>query len=458
MNASPVGIVLAAGKGTRMKSSLPKCLHEIAGLPMVEHVMRAMRAAGIDRIVLVVGHGGELLADRYGHEAEIVWQHEQKGTGHAVLMAREAYGDATGPVVVAAGDTPLLTDRHFARLLEPTDAALTIGTAELDDPTGYGRIVTDGVNFLKIVEQKDATPAEKAITTINTGLYAFDGPTLFRLLPKVGADNAQGEIYLTDVAGLARAEGLDVALRDLGDPEELVGVNDRWQLVEAGESWRRRRVKALVLAGATIPDPTTVYVDATAEIADDVTILPNVHLLGRVSLASETTIGPNCRIKDSTVGPRTLVEFSVVEGATFGADCRVGPFANIRTGTTAADGVKIGDFVETKNADLGEGVKLPHLSYVGDASIGARTNVGAAAIFCNWDGFRKHRTEIGADVFVGSNTTLVAPLTIGDRALLVAGSVVTSDVPDGAGAFGRARQETKEGWADRFRARKKGDR
>lgn len=459
MNDAPLGIILAAGKGTRMRSESPKCLHAVAGVPMAEHVARALREGGAARVVLVVGHGGPEIVETLGDRYQYVWQTEQRGTGHAVLMAAEAIRAGSGPVIVAAGDTPLLDGETVSRLLEThraTGAAVTVGAMTLPNPKGYGRVVLDETGALhRIVEEKDATEEERAVRTVNSGLYVFEPSTLLQLLPRIGDDNASGEIYLTDVAGLARSEGLPVAICSIPDPDVAMGVNDRWQLVLAERAWRERRLKELILRGVRIPDPAAVYIGADVTVGERVLLMPGVHLEGRTVVGDDAEIGPDCRLVDAEVGARTHVEYSVLREAVFGDDCWIGPFANVRPGVQAGHKVKIGDFVEIKNTTLGDGVKLPHLTYVGDASIGARTNVGAAVVFCNWDGFTKHRTTVGEDAFIGSNATLVAPLAIGDRALVVAGSTITSDVPDGAGAFGRARQETKEGWADRFRLRKK---
>jgi bifunctional UDP-N-acetylglucosamine pyrophosphorylase/glucosamine-1-phosphate N-acetyltransferase len=456
----PAGIILAAGKGTRMKSDLPKGLHRVGGLPMVEHIARAMRAAGVDRVIVVIGHGGELLQQALGEGYEYVWQHEQKGTGHAALMAREALQGHDGAVIVAPGDAPLLDAATFSELLrvyEEEGAACVLATALLKDPTGYGRIVRDGEGRpTRIVEQKDASPSEVAIDEICTSVYAFRGPSLFEVLPGLSTDNAQGEQYLTDTVAALAERGETVAARVFDDPGLLVGVNDRWQLALAESDMRIRILRRHALEGVTLLDPATITIGPDVTIGRDTVIEPSTVLLGSTIVGAGCRLGPNTRIEDSQIGDGSVVLMSHVSEAVLGRNVRCGPFANLRPKSILGDGVKVGDFVEVKNATLGEGASVSHLTYIGDARIGARTNVGAGTITCNYDGFQKHQTEIGADVFVGSNSTLVAPVKIGDGAMTAAGSVVNADVPADALAVGRARQEVKEGWAASWRRRKSG--
>ena len=456
MSSQAAAIILAAGKGTRMKSDLPKVLHPVCGLPMVEHVVRALRGAGVDRVVVVVGHGGEAVQAALGASVEYAWQREQLGTGHAVRCAVEALAGFEGTIVVASGDTPLVDAVTMAALIEAHDGAtLTVATAMLDDPTGYGRIVRDAAGRpQRIVEQKDATPEQRLIREINAGLYAFDAATLFRLLPLLSSENAQGEFYLTDLVGMASEEGLTVGTH-IADATLLAGVNDRWQLAEVETTFRRALLRRHALNGVTLRDPATTYVEADVVIGPGATIEPGCHLLGRTVVGAGAHLGPNAILKDATVGPNARVRLSVVEDSSVGEGAKVGPFAHLRMGSRIAKDARVGNFVELKNAGLGERVAAGHLTYLGDATVGARTNIGAGTITCNYDGFAKHRTTIGADVFVGSQSTLVAPLALGDGSMVAAGSVITTDLGPGDAGFGRARQETKEGWAVRFRERKK---
>ncbi len=456
MPSQAAAIVLAAGKGTRMKSDLPKVLHRVCGLPMVEHVVRALRGAGVARIVVVVGHGGEAVQSALGDAVEYAWQREQLGTGHAVRCAADALAGHEGPVVVASGDTPLVDAAAMADLLEAHgDNALTVATAVLDEPTGYGRIVRDAQGKpSRIVEQKDATSEEKAIREVNAGLYAFDAATLFRLLPELRADNAQREYYLTDLVHMAAADGLAVGAHT-ADAALLQGVNDRWQLAEAEASLRKAILKRHALAGVTLRDPATTYVEADVQIGADATIEPGCHLKGLTTIGAGARIGPNTVLENAQIGENAKVQLSVVDASAVADGAKVGPYAHLRGGSRVGKDARIGNFVELKNAELAERVAAAHLTYLGDASVGARTNVGAGTITCNYDGFAKSRTHIGADVFVGSQSTLVAPVTLGDGSMVAAGSVITQSLAPGDAGFGRARQETKEGWATRFRERKK---
>ena len=456
MPSHAAAIVLAAGKGTRMKSDLPKVLHKVCGLPMVAHVVRALRGAGVERVVVVVGHGGERVQEALGDSVEYAWQREQLGTGHAVRCAAPALEGFDGPVVVASGDTPLVDAATMRALLDAhAGNDLTVATSVLDDPTGYGRIVRDAAGRpARIVEQKDASDAQKGIEEVNAGLYAFDAGALFRLLPALSNANAQGEYYLTDLVHMAAAEGLAVGAWS-ADAATLAGVNDRWQLAEAEAALRRAILRRHATNGVTLRDPATTYVEADVQIAPDATIEHGCHLRVLTTVGSGARIGPNTVLEDAQVGAGAKVQFSVVDRSAVGEGSKVGPYAHLRGGSQVGPNGRIGNFVELKNAQLGERVAAAHLAYLGDASVGPRTNVGAGTITCNYDGFLKHRTTIGADVFVGSQSTLVAPLTLGDGAMVAAGSTITSDLGPGDAGFGRARQETKEGWATRFRERKK---
>lgn len=440
-----------------MKSDLPKALHQISGLPMVEWVGRAMRMAGFERVVLVIGHGGELVEKALGDRYEYVWQREQLGTGHAALMTRALLADHKGPIVIAPGDAPLLTADVFRRLVdEHGKNACTFATSVVDDPTGYGRVVRDQSGQpIRIVEEKDATPEQKAIKEVSAALYCFDGPSLFRELPKLKNNNAQREHYLPDVVYMLAQGQAKVKAVQFQEASVLVGVNDRWQLAEAESTIRTAILKRVALSGVTLQDPSTIYIGPDVEIGPDTIIEPGTLLIGRTSIGARCRLGPNTRIQDCSVGDDSRVLMSHLVRARLGKRVICGPFANLRPGADLADDVKVGNFVEVKNAILHENVSASHLSYIGDSEVGADTNIGAGVITCNYDGFEKHRTTIGRDVFVGSNATLVAPLEIQDGSMVAAGSTITSNVPEDAGAFGRARQETKEGWAKKWREKRR---
>jgi bifunctional UDP-N-acetylglucosamine pyrophosphorylase/glucosamine-1-phosphate N-acetyltransferase len=440
-----------------MKSELPKCLHEVCGLPMVEHVVRAMRGAGVERPVVVVGHGAELVEKALGPGCDYALQADQQGTGHAVMAARGLLGGHEGPLLVAAGDTPLLSAETLAGLVEAqksTGAAATLATFTLEDPFGYGRIVRKNGKVAAIVEQKDCDDDEAAIDEVNAAVYCFDGGTLFRELPRLQNENAQREYYLTDIVARLVGEGHGVEAVVFDDESEFLGVNDRWQLAEASFLMRLSILGEVAANGVTVVDPGSTHVGADVEIGPDTTILPGCVIEGKTKIGSRCQIGPSCWIKDSVIGDSCRVFMSHMDQATMGAGSRCGPFSNLRPGARLGQQVKIGNFVEVKNADLAQGVSVSHLTYVGDANVGEGTNVGAGTITCNYDGFTKNRTEIGKGVFVGSNSTLVAPVKIGDGAFIAAGSVVTKDVPEDALAVGRSRQENKEQWAKSWRKRK----
>lgn len=440
-----------------MKSELPKCLHEVCGLPMVEHVVRAMRGAGVERPVVVVGHGAELVEKALGSGCDYALQAEQQGTGHAVMAARGLLGGHEGPLLVAAGDTPLLSAETLAGLVEAqksTGAAATLATFTLEDPFGYGRIVRKNGKVAAIVEQKDCDDDEAAIDEVNAAVYCFDGGTLFSELPRLQNENAQREYYLTDIVARLVGEGLGVEAVVFDDESEFLGVNDRWQLAEASFLMRLSILGEVAANGVTVVDPGSTHVGADVEIGPDTTILPGCVIEGKTKIGSRCQIGPSCWIKDSVIGDSCRVFMSHMDQATMEAGSRCGPFSNLRPGARLGSQVKIGNFVEVKNADLAQGVSVSHLTYIGDANVGEGSNVGAGTITCNYDGFTKSRTEIGKGVFVGSNSTLVAPVKIGDGAFVAAGSVVTKDVPEDALAVGRSRQENKEQWAKSWRKRK----
>lgn len=458
--ASPVAaLILAAGKGTRMKSDLPKGLHPVCGLPMVEHVARALRGAGVERPIVVIGHGGEKMQAALGDGYGYAWQTEQLGTGHAAMMAEELLADYDGPVIVAAGDTPMLGAETFTALLNAhieSGAKATLATSVVDDPQGYGRIVRDADGkFAGIVEQKDATPEQRAIREVNAGLYIFDSKALFRILPELKSTNAQGEYYITDVPAVILTEGGTVEAKVFDDPDLLVGVNDRWQLAQVDSTMRKRILRQHALNGVSFLDIESVWIGVDVTIGVDTIVEPQTMICGKTSIGKGCHIGPFTRIEDSVIGDNTSIVASYVKRVDVGNDVWAGPYAHLRPETVLGDHARIGNFVEIKKATMGEGAKANHLTYIGDASVGANTNVGAGTITSNYDGYGKYRTEIGANTFIGSNSTLIAPVTIGDGAFITAGSVITHDVPSDAMAFGRARQETKEGKAAEWREAKK---
>jgi bifunctional UDP-N-acetylglucosamine pyrophosphorylase / glucosamine-1-phosphate N-acetyltransferase len=453
------GLVLAAGKGTRMKSDLPKGLHEVAGVPMVELVAQAVRNAGVARPILVVGYQGEAIQAALGDGFDYAWQHEQLGTGHAALMAADLLRGFDGPVLVTPGDTPLLSSETLADLVRSyreSGAQAAMATFVTVEPKGYGRIVRDEEGLVSgIVEDKDASPDQHEILEVNPAVYVFDCKLLLEILPTLGKSNAQGEYYLTDAIGEIRRRGGKVVAQVFDEPDEFMGVNDRWQLAEAARIMRLRILRHHAMNGVTIVDPTSTYVGFEVEIAPDVTIQPMTVIEGRTRIATGAAIGPNAWIKDSEIGEGCRVFMSHVDQAAMEAGSRCGPFSNLRPGTRLGAQVKVGNFVELKNAQVGPRTAVSHLTYVGDADVGEDTNIGAGTITCNYDGFEKHRTVIGSRAFVGSNTTLVAPVEVGDDSMVAAGSVVTRDVPPGALAIGRGKQENKDEWAVTWRRRKR---
>ncbi|WP_078516699.1 bifunctional UDP-N-acetylglucosamine diphosphorylase/glucosamine-1-phosphate N-acetyltransferase GlmU [Streptomyces sp. HGB0020] len=453
-------VVLAAGEGTRMKSATPKVLHEICGRSLVGHVLAAARELEPENLVVVVGHAREKVG---AHLAEIdpavrtAVQAEQNGTGHAVRIALEELGGSVdGTVVVVCGDTPLLTGETL-RGLAATHAsdgnAVTVLTAEVPDATGYGRIVRDENTgaVTKIVEHKDATEAQHAIREINSGVFAFDGQLLADALKKIRTDNSQGEEYLTDVLGILREAGHRVGASVAGDHHEIAGINNRVQLSDARRILNDRLLTAAMLAGVTVVDPATTWVDVTVTFEQDAIVHPGTQLHGSTHLGEGAEVGPNSRLKDTRVDAGARVDNTVADGAHVGPQATVGPFAYLRPGTRLGLKAKVGTYVETKNASIGEGTKVPHLSYVGDATIGEYTNIGAASVFVNYDGQEKHHTTVGSHCRTGSDNMFVAPVTIGDGAYTAAGSVITKDVPPGSLAVARGQQRNIEGWVARKR-------
>ncbi|WP_289088868.1 bifunctional UDP-N-acetylglucosamine diphosphorylase/glucosamine-1-phosphate N-acetyltransferase GlmU [uncultured Veillonella sp.] len=443
-------LVLAAGKGTRMKSRLPKVLHKVGGKAMVERVLDTVNAVGVDRSVVIVGFGGEEVRAYLGDRCEYVTQAEQKGTGHAVREAKPVLGDFDGTIVLMCGDTPLVTEDTIKALLNEhatTGAAATVLTAHMENPTGYGRIIRDEEGkVLRIVEQKDGTPDELAVQEINTGMYAFDSQKLWPCLAQLSDDNAQGELYITDVVGILVNAGERVSAYMTMDEDESLGVNSRVQLAEAERILRNRKLRELMDAGVTIIDPATTYVAPEVVVGSDTILHPGTILEGNTVIGKECEIGPHTRFTNVTVGDNNVIHFTYAHDCEIKNGTDIGPYVHLRPNTIIGDKVHIGNFVEVKNSIVGEGTKFPHLSYIGDSDVGGGVNIGCGTITVNYDGKIKHRTRIDDGAFVGCNTNLVAPVHVGSYSYIGAGSTITKDVPDKALAVGRARQMIKENW------------
>lgn len=450
-------IVLAAGAGTRMKSKKPKVAHEVLGKPMVRWVVDAARSAGLTRIVTVVGHERDQVIPLVEADCEIAEQYVRRGTADAVNSCRDQLGDFAGSVVVLSGDCPLITPATIRKLVqtrEESDAAVVVLTMNLDDPSGYGRIVRDEAGEVEcIVEQKDATPEQAAIRECNSGFYCFDGKALFDALLKVSNDNAQGEFYLTDVLGICREAGRKVLALATDDPIECLGVNSRVQLAAATKHLQRRINTALMEEGVTMTDPDTVWVGPDAKVARDVELLPMTFLYGHTSVGEGSIIGPNTRLIDTAVGRGCVVDETVALESAIDDGATAGPRAYLRPGAHLCEGSKAGTHVEIKKSTVGKGSKVPHLSYIGDTLIGEGVNIGAGSITCNYDGAKKHSTVIGDGAFIGSDTMMVAPVSIGAGAIVGAGSVITEDVQADSLGIARAEQHEVKGWAEKKRAR-----
>lgn len=448
MSAS--AIVLAAGEGSRMKSALPKVAHEILGKPMIRWAIDALKDAGITRIVSVLGHGRDTVSPLVQTDTHIVIQAEQNGTADAVMVTKDACKDITGSLVVMYGDCPLMSAQTIKSLIdlrESHEAAISLLTVELENPTGYGRIVRDDTNNVaRIVEQKDCTPDQALITECNAGFYCFDAQFLFEALEHVKSNNAQGEFYLTDVIQIAREQNRDVRALIAEDSNECLGVNNRVQLAQATKLMQKRINEAHMMAGVTMMDPETTWIEADVTIANDVTLLPSTYLMGTTSIETGSIIGPNTRLTDTTVGKSARIDETVAVKSQIDDEVTCGPRAYLREGTHLCEGAKAGTHVEIKKSTIGPHSKVPHLSYIGDTTMGARVNVGAGSITCNYDGEHKHPTTIGDDVFVGSDTMMVAPVSLGDKSVIAAGSVIVEDVPAKALGIARGRQVNKPGY------------
>jgi bifunctional UDP-N-acetylglucosamine pyrophosphorylase/glucosamine-1-phosphate N-acetyltransferase len=451
-----IAVILAAGQGKRMKSDLPKVMHKVGGMPMIGMVYDAVKRSGIRRCVVVVGYREEVVRAYLGDQVEYVVQTERLGTGHAVLTALRALGDISGQtrVLVVHGDMPLIRPETISRICEQSGAnaeRASLMYADLPNPFGFGRIVRDSEGrFIGIVEQKDASEDEERITEVNVGIYCFDAVLLRSALGMLRSDNRQGEFYLTDVFASFVGSGRHVGVYPMQNNRECLGVNDRAELAALNRTLWDEKCGALMRdSGVTIIDPQNTYIDQNVKVGRDTVIYPGCVLEGGTEIGEGALIGPYTRSADSVVGAGAKIENSVVTQAAVGEGANVGPFAYLRPGTVLRANVKVGDFVEIKNATVGEGTKIPHLSYVGDADVGDNTNIGCGAITCNYDGREKHRTTIGSNVFIGSNSNLVAPVTVMDGAYIASGSTITEDVPGDALAIARERQVVKDHWVSK---------
>lgn len=442
-------VILAAGKGTRMRSDLPKVLHPIGGRPLLQHVIDTARELGAERLLTIVGHGAEQVEKQLGaDDIQFVLQTEQLGTGHAVQQALPHLRD-NARVLILYGDVPLTRAETLKALVaEVNDRQMGLLTMTLPDPAGYGRILRDAQGQVEaIVEQKDATDEQLAITEINTGIMAATSEQLRQWLPRLSNDNAQGEYYLTDLIAMARLSGVAIHVAQPARVQEVEGINNRQQQAALERHYQRQQAEALLVRGVTLMDPARFDCRGRLETGRDVIIDINCVFEGDVTLEDGVQIGPNCLLKNCTIGAGTRIEAnSVIDDARVAANCAVGPFARLRPGTRLADGAKIGNFVEVKKATIGAGSKVNHLSYIGDSTLGKDVNVGAGTITCNYDGVNKFQTEIGDNVFVGSNTALVAPVKLGNNSTVGAGSVITRDIPDAELAVARGKQRNIQGW------------
>lgn len=451
-------VILAAGQGTRMKSSLYKVLHPVCGVPMVQHVVNQVSQLGLTKLVTVVGHGADMVKAQLRNVSEYALQEEQLGTAHAVMQVQPYLGDAEGVTIVVCGDTPLITHKTLEALIKhhkDTNAKATILTAHADNPTGYGRIIRDDNGQVeRIVEHKDAKESERAICEINTGTYCFDNQALFQSLSRVSNQNAQEEYYLPDVVEILKHSGEVISAYQTLTFDETLGVNNRVQLSQAEKLMRKRINEEHMLNGVTIIDPENTHISADTVIGRDTTLYPGTILTGHVVIGSECKIGPNSEIANCEIGSRTEIRHSVAHDSKIGNDVKIGPFAHIRPASEISDDVKIGNFVEVKKSVFGEGSKASHLSYIGDAEVGKNVNLGCGSITVNYDGKNKFLTKIEDNAFIGCNSNLVAPVTVGSGAYVAAGSTITKDVPAQALSIARARQVNKEEYVDRLNLKK----
>ncbi|MFW3520112.1 bifunctional UDP-N-acetylglucosamine diphosphorylase/glucosamine-1-phosphate N-acetyltransferase GlmU [Staphylococcus caprae] len=443
-------IILAAGKGTRMKSKKYKVLHEVAGKSMIEHVLNSVKQSGVNHIVTIVGHGAESVKETLGEQSLYSFQEEQLGTAHAVKTAQEHLADKEGTTLVVCGDTPLITSKTLQSLIdhhEGTNSQVTVLSASTSQPHGYGRIVRDSNHLLqRIVEEKDASDIEREINEISSGIFAFDNQVLFDKLAQVKNDNAQGEYYLPDVLSLILEDGGKAEIYHTDDFDEIMGVNDRVMLSEAEKAFQKRINDFHMRNGVTILDPNSTYIGPDVEIGMDTTIEPGVRIGGHTTIGEDVLIGQYSEINNSTIHSNANIKQSIINDSIVGEKTKVGPFAQLRPGSNLGADVKVGNFVEVKKASLKDGAKVSHLSYIGDAEIGERTNIGCGSITVNYDGVNKFKTIVGKDAYIGCNTNLIAPVTVGDHTLIAAGSTITDDIPEDSLALARARQVNKEGY------------
>ncbi len=445
-------IILAAGKGTRMKSKHPKVVHKVCGKEMVNHVIDVSKKSGVKDVVVILGHESETVKESIPSDSQIAMQTEQLGTGHAVKMAKEYIND-DDTIVVLCGDTPLVQEdtlrRLFAYHVEKGYVA-TVLTTKVDNPNGYGRIIRDNhEDLLKIVEQKDASEEEKSVNEINSGIYCFDGKSLREALDLIDNNNAQGEYYLTDTIKIMRDRGQKVGAYNGSTIEELMGVNSRVELSKAEEIMRKRINTSHMVNGVTIIDVNSTYIELDVEIGNDTIVYPGSMLKGNTKIGSGCIIGMNCNISNSTIGDYTEVESSTIIDSTVGENTTVGPYAYLRPNSNIGSHVKIGDFVEVKNATIGDNSKASHLSYIGDAYVGKDVNIGCGVVFVNYDGHHKFKSVVKDGAFIGSNSNLVAPVTVEEKGYIATGSTITDDVPQGALAIAREKQVVKEGWVEK---------
>lgn len=448
-----MSIVLAAGAGTRMKSKLPKVLHKVTGVSMLEHVIDVTEEIKCDKKVVVIGHGADLVKEATKHrEIEFVFQEEQLGTGHAVMQAERLIPD-NGNVIVLYGDTPLIRGesiKRFIQIHKENDYSASILTTEIDNPTGYGRIIRDEKGkVIKIVEEKDANEIQKKVKEINSGIYCFKAGELKKSLRKLDNNNSQGEYYLTDVIEILRSEGKEIGTYKLKDYTEIMGVNSRIQLAEAEKIMRKRILDKLMEDGVTIIDPSNTYVDKNVKVERDTILYPGTILTGNTKIGEDCIIGPNTRIENSKISDDVEIRNSTIIESVIDSNTKVGPYAYLRPNSKLGKNVKIGDFVEVKNSTIGDNSKASHLSYIGDGEIGKNVNIGCGVVFVNYDGKVKNKTIVKDNAFIGCNVNLVAPITVEENGYVAAGSTITKNVPEGALAVARTKQQNKEGWVSR---------
>ncbi len=459
MSVNTSAIILAAGKGTRMKSDLPKVLHQVMGKPIIRWVVDNTKAAGVQDIVVIVGQDSAAIKEELGSDVMYAVQEKQLGTGHAVLQGEKLLSRFEGNVLILCGDVPLLSPETLKELICAHEKGMAQGTVLstlVCNPKGYGRIVRDkGHRVMRIVEEADASSCEKEIREINTGTYCFEKSALFTNLKNIADDNNQGEYYLTDVIEGINGSGGKVETLETADPDETIGINNRIQLAEATKYMKLKILQAHMLSGVTVIDPQTTFVDPECSIDRDVILQPFTIIKGKCQIGRNSMIGPGTRMEQAIIGEETVIDNSTLIDCKIGNNVVVGPYSFIRPGTVIGNNVKVGAFCEVKNTTVSNNSKVPHLSYMGDAIIGENVNIGAGTITCNYDGYEKHKTNIGDDVFIGSNTNFVSPVNVGRGAVIGAGSTITKDVPDNSLAVAREKQTNKKDWAIKRRKKPK---